>query len=112
MRLSHALMVPLFIACTEQKPVQTLSAGRARPPIGFVGQWAQTWPESLRGDTLTLRADSTASGRLPPAAVIATMEEMRHVPSRMTRRASAAPCSASGTRCRIAAWPSDTHQTA
>ncbi|MCZ8205414.1 hypothetical protein [Gemmatimonas sp.] len=33
-----------------------------RPPSALVGHWERQAPASLRGDTLTLNADSTASG--------------------------------------------------
>lgn len=36
-----------------------------RPPVGLFGDWVHTAPAALQGDTLSLRADSTARGLIP-----------------------------------------------
>ena len=62
----HALFVMLLLtACRDKVPEQPPPHGRTRAPIGFVGKWVQTWPDNLRGDTLTLHANFSASGLVP-----------------------------------------------
>jgi hypothetical protein len=67
MRLT-LLMVGLAVAaCRDaappQKPPSVQSTARA--PVALVGTWVQERTASIGSDTLLLRADSTASGRLP-----------------------------------------------
>ncbi len=64
------IVVLLPAGCKSRDQVQVASADQewtVPPPVGLVGDWIQTRPESRRGDTLTLRADSTATGRAPAA---------------------------------------------
>ncbi len=61
-----ALVVALLLAgCKSRESLQVATADQewqVPPPVGFVGDWVQVWPTSRKGDTLTLRADSTAEG--------------------------------------------------
>lgn len=69
MRMAIAFLA-FIAACSGKAPrADTSVANRdtsvpnlPHPPIGFVGRWAQVHPDAMRGDTLTLRADSTADG--------------------------------------------------
>jgi hypothetical protein len=63
MRALLPLVATLTIACRDApKPTKPPSG---RPPVGLVGDWVRIAPTSLRGDTLTLRADSSAAGVIP-----------------------------------------------
>ena len=56
------------LACTagETRPiVPRTPPSSPRLAIGLVGDWVRFAPTNLRGDTLTLRADSTAAGVIP-----------------------------------------------
>jgi hypothetical protein len=63
---SCALVVVFLLpGCKWREPIQVATADQewqVPPPVGFVGDWVQVWPASRKGDTLTLRADSTAKG--------------------------------------------------
>jgi hypothetical protein len=49
----------------KEEPSVAVAATPPRPPIGLYGDWVHVAPEALRGDTLRLRADSTADGLIP-----------------------------------------------
>lgn len=51
------------VACARDVPPPPVAT--ARPAVGLVGDWLRVAPDSLRGDTLILRADSTALGVVP-----------------------------------------------
>jgi hypothetical protein len=65
----HLLFLALIgIGCRSHDQVQVASTNQewtVPPPVGLVGDWIQIRPKSRRGDTLTLRADSTATGPAP-----------------------------------------------
>jgi hypothetical protein len=67
--LRSLLIVALLVsAChgkTAERVAETTTPSVPPPPIGFVGEWVQVAPVAYSGNTLTLRADSSASGRLP-----------------------------------------------
>ena len=66
MRCCSFIVALLLVACKSHEPVQVAAIQEwTVPPLGFVGDWVQVWPASRRGDTLTLRADSSASGLAP-----------------------------------------------
>lgn len=67
MRCCSFIVALLLVACKSREPVQVaaIQEWTVPPPVGFVGDWVQVWPASRRGDTLTLRADSSASGLAP-----------------------------------------------
>ncbi len=54
----------LVMACTRDVPPKPLPP-TPRSSVGLVGDWLRVAPTSLRGDTLTLRPDSTALGIIP-----------------------------------------------
>jgi len=62
MRTLLPLVVALTVSCREAPPPRP---SPARLPVGLLGDWVRIAPTSLRGDTLTLRADSSASGIIP-----------------------------------------------
>jgi hypothetical protein len=63
---SCSLVVALLLpGCKSREPIHVATADQGwqvPPPVGFVGDWVQVRPDSRKGDTLTLRADSTAEG--------------------------------------------------
>jgi hypothetical protein len=63
MRALLPLVATLAIACRDAPEPPKPPAPRA--PVGLVGDWLRIAPASLRGDTLTLRADSSAVGIIP-----------------------------------------------
>jgi hypothetical protein len=69
MRCFVFIFALLLMGCKSRERMQVATANqewKVPPPVGLVGDWVQLWPASRRGDTLTLRADSTARG-LPPS---------------------------------------------
>ena len=64
----HILFAPLLLlACRakEPPPRQTAIASHSRPAVALMGDWIQQTPLRYRGDTLRLRGDSSAKGRVP-----------------------------------------------
>jgi hypothetical protein len=49
----------------KEEPSVAVAATPPRASIGLYGDWVHIAPEALRGDTLRLRADSTADGLVP-----------------------------------------------
>ena len=58
-------MVCLAECGGKEEPSVAVAAMPPRPPVGLYGDWVHIAPEALRGDTLRLRADSTADGLIP-----------------------------------------------
>jgi hypothetical protein len=54
-------LVAIAAGCT-QAPEPPRVPEPPRPPVGFIGDWVRLTPRRLQGDTLSLRADSTADG--------------------------------------------------
>lgn len=65
MRIFTALLTVLAVACREKQAPGPPLGFQTRAPVGFVGLWVQTWPDRLRGDTLTLYSNFAASGLVP-----------------------------------------------
>lgn len=68
MRYQLLFLALIVVGCRSHDQVQVASTNQGwtvPPPVGLVGDWIQIRPESRRGDTLTLRADSTAEGPAP-----------------------------------------------
>lgn len=65
MRTHGLLVVILLAACRDSAHRKPPVHAHTRAPIGLVGSWVQIRPDSVRGDTLTLRADFRASGLVP-----------------------------------------------
>jgi len=67
MRSVSLCWLSLVIGCGDE--ASRVSEQRApdgpRLPAGLIGQWLVVAPYALSGDTLTLRADSTATGIIP-----------------------------------------------
>ena len=63
MRALLLLIAILTIACRDAPEPPKPPTPRA--PVGLVGDWVRIAPAHLRGDTLTLRADSSAVGIVP-----------------------------------------------
>jgi hypothetical protein len=55
----------LLVACVDKESAPKVALPAPRPPLGLIGDWVRVAPQSLRGDTLSLRADSTARGLIP-----------------------------------------------
>ena len=67
MRMLLLFAAGLAMACTRDVPPAPLEPA-PRSAVGLVGDWVRIAPTSLRGDTLTLRVDSTALGIVPWAS--------------------------------------------
>jgi hypothetical protein len=67
MRRSWAALLILALGCSKDashsRVVQIRDASRL--PVGLIDQWVVVTPAALKGDTLTLRSDSTATGIIP-----------------------------------------------
>ena len=59
-----AALCVLTTECAKDPPPVRV-ASRVRTPVGLLGEWITTAPRALRGDTLVLRADSSARGIIP-----------------------------------------------
>ncbi|MEP6622409.1 MAG: hypothetical protein ABJE47_24005 [bacterium] len=60
----------LLIACAPKEPPPNLGVTHEAPagsplPVALLGDWIGVAPPAVRGDTLTLRPDSTARGIIP-----------------------------------------------
>ena len=64
MRMLLPFVAGLAMACTRDVPPKARKPS-PRSAVGLVGDWVRVAPTSLRGDTLTFRADSTAFGIVP-----------------------------------------------
>jgi hypothetical protein len=62
MRLATLVLLTFtsLTACKSDEPPAV--PPKPRPPTALIGSWERQAPRALRGDTLTLRADSTANG--------------------------------------------------
>lgn len=58
LRLAIVFPVAALVGCTES----SAPPDPPRPPVAFVGDWVRLTPARLLGDTLRLRADSSAQG--------------------------------------------------
>jgi hypothetical protein len=62
--MRHLNIVPaivVLVACAG-KPEPPRIPAAPRPPVGLIGAWVRLTPRRLHGDTLLLRADSSADG--------------------------------------------------
>jgi hypothetical protein len=65
--MGRALLLAMpFTGCrSEQGLPPPLAANAPRAPVALIGDWVRVAPATLRGDTLSLRADSSARGVIP-----------------------------------------------
>lgn len=61
--LVSAISLPFVVGCRDA-PEPLRPPDPPRPSVGLVGEWVRLTPRRLRGDTLRLRADSTADGMI------------------------------------------------
>jgi hypothetical protein len=65
MTRSGLWLAVLLVACTKEPVEEAAEPFVPTPPVAFLGDWIRIAPAAIRGDTLRLRADSTADGVIP-----------------------------------------------
>jgi hypothetical protein len=66
MRYRILIVAACLSGCNgKEEPRVAEAAVTPRPPVGLYGDWVHVAPAALRGDTLSLRPDSTARGLIP-----------------------------------------------